>query len=247
MTKAHPHLTGAAVSCSLRDISSIMRLMRQTLNGLWRSLGLAALLVLARELKGQTAQQAQVPAGRKSVVVLGDSLAAGFGVEPSQSFPALLQKKIDGRGWNYSVVNAGVSGDTSADGLARIDWLLKREIDVLILELGGNDGLRGIPVAATKTNLQAIIDRVKRKYPQAQIIVAGMQMPPNMGEEYTTAFRKIFPGLAATNRAVLIPFLLEGVGGNRKLNQEDQIHPTAEGHKIVAENVWKVLKPALEK
>ena len=180
-------------------------------------------------------------------MVLGDSLAAGRGVEPGQAFPALLQEKINAAGWNDIVVNAGVSGDTSADGLTRIDWLLRRRIDVLLLELGGNDGLRGIPVSATRTNLQGIIDRVKQKYPRAQIVVAGMQMPPNMGETYTTAFRKIYPDLARKNQAALIPFLLEGVGGIPELNQEDHIHPTAEGQRIVAENVWKVLKPVLEK
>jgi acyl-CoA thioesterase-1 len=179
------------------------------------------------------------------VVVLGDSLAAGLGVEDTEGFPTLLQEKIDAAGLKYRVVNAGVSGDTSADGLNRINWQLRRKIDVLVLELGGNDGLRGIPVPATRSNLQSIIDQVKQKYPQAQIVVAGMQMPPNMGEDYTKEFRKIFPELAEKNHAALIPFLLEGVGGKPKLNQPDQIHPTAEGHKIVAENVWKVLKPML--
>jgi acyl-CoA thioesterase-1 len=183
---------------------------------------------------------------RKAIVVLGDSLAAGFGVDPEQAFPSLLQKKIDALGWPYTVVNAGVSGDTSADGLARIDWLLRRKIDVLILELGGNDGLRGLPVSATRTNLQAILDRVRQKYPQVNLIVAGMQMPPNMGEEYDSAFRAIYPELAAQNQAALVPFLLAGVGGRRELNQEDRIHPNAAGHAIVAENVWKVLQPLLQ-
>ena len=182
---------------------------------------------------------------RKTVVVLGDSLAAGYGVDPSEAYPALLQEKIDSAGWNFEVVNAGVSGDTSADGLNRINWLLKRKIDVLILELGGNDGLRGVPASATETNLQTIINRVKQKYPRAQIVIAGMRMPPNMGEVYTTAFRKIFPALAERNQAALVPFLLEGVGGDPKLNQPDHIHPTPEGHRIVAENVWKILKPVL--
>jgi acyl-CoA thioesterase I len=181
----------------------------------------------------------------KSILVLGDSLAAGLGVQPEQAFPALLQKKIDAAGLPYTVINAGVSGDTSADGLGRIDWLLRRKIDVLLLELGANDGLRGIPPAATRTNLQAIIDRVREKYPQARVVIAGMRMPPNLGERYTSAFAAIFPELARKNRAVLIPFLLENVGGRKELNQEDQIHPTAEGHEIVAENVWKVLKPVL--
>lgn len=181
----------------------------------------------------------------KTIVVLGDSLAAGLGVDPSQAFPALLQDKIDAAGWNDTVSNAGVSGDTTADGLSRINWLLKRKIDVLILELGGNDGLRGIPVSSTKTNLQSIIDRLKEKYPQAKVILAGMQAPPNMGQDYTTPFRNIFPELAKENGAALIPFLLQDVGGKPALNQPDHIHPTVEGHKIVAENVWKVLKPIL--
>ena len=184
-------------------------------------------------------------ADRKTIVVLGDSLAAGYGLDPDEAFPALLQKKIDAEGWNYTVINAGLSGDTTAGGLRRIDWLLKRRIDVLVLELGGNDGLRGIPVSATKTNLQAIIDQTKQKYPAVQIVVVGMQMPPNMGEAYTREFRDVFPELAARNHAALVPFLLEGVGGNPDLNQPDHIHPTAEGHKIVAENVWKTLKPVL--
>jgi len=184
---------------------------------------------------------------RQTILLLGDSLAAGYGLDLSEAFPALLQKKVDEAGLKFSVVNAGVSGDTSAGGLRRIDWLLKRRVDVLVLELGGNDGLRGIPAAATRTNLQAIIDRTKQKYPQVQIVVAGMQMPPNMGADYNTAFAKIFPDLAKANNAALVPFLLEGVGGKPELNLPDMIHPTAEGHKIVAENVWKVLKPVLEK
>jgi acyl-CoA thioesterase I len=184
-------------------------------------------------------------AAPKTIVVLGDSLAAGYGVEPTEAYPALLQDKIHSAGLNFTVVNAGVSGDTSADGLNRINWLLRRSVDVLILELGGNDGLRGIPPATTATNLQMIIDRVKEKYPQAQIVIAGMQMPPNMGEAYTTAFRNIFPTLAKNDHAALVPFLLEGVGGRPELNQADHIHPTAAGHRIVAENVWKILKPTL--
>ena len=197
-------------------------------------------------LRGQSGGAASGQSERKSVAVLGDSLAAGYGVEPGQAYPALLQKKIDALGWNFTVVNAGVSGDTSADGLARMDWLLRRKIDVLILELGGNDGLRGLPVAATRTNLQAILERARQKYPTARLIVAGMQMPPNMGQEYDTAFQKIFPELAATNHAALVPFLLEGVGGRPELNQEDRIHPNAAGHEIVAENVWRILEPVLE-
>ena len=184
---------------------------------------------------------------RGNIVVLGDSLAAGYGLDPSEAFPALLQKKVDAAGFKFAVVNAGVSGDTSSGGLRRIDWLLKRRVDVLVLELGGNDGLRGIPVSVTRTNLQAIIDRTKQKYPQAQIVVAGMQMPPNMGADYMASFARLFPELARTNHAALVPFLLEGVGGKPELNLPDMIHPTAEGQRIVAENVWKVLRPVLEK
>ena len=207
------------------------------------------MLMLCTALAGWT-QPTAVPvekssSPRKTVVVLGDSLAAGHGVDPSEAYPALLQEKIDAARLGFTVVNAGVSGDTSADGLNRINWLLKRKIDVLVLELGGNDGLRGVPVSATETNLQTIIDRVKQKYPRAQIVIAGMQMPPNMGETYTGAFKKIFPDLAARNHAALVPFLLAGVGGDPKLNQPDRIHPTAEGHRIVAGNVWKVLQPVL--
>jgi acyl-CoA thioesterase-1 len=187
----------------------------------------------------------KVGSAPKTILVLGDSLAAGYGVEPSEAYPALLQEKISAAGLNFTVVNAGVSGDTSADGLNRINWLLRRPVNVLILELGGNDGLRGISPSTTATNLQTIVDRVKQKYPQAQIIIAGMQMPPNMGETYVTAFRDIFPTLAKNNHAALVPFLLEGVGGKAELNQPDHIHPNAAGHRIVADNVWKVLKPIL--
>jgi len=229
---------------------------RQLMNGdnyfranalaLWCSCALVLLSSVPAGWAQPSARPAEkTPAARRTVVVLGDSLAAGYGVDPSEAFPALLQGKIDSAGQNFTVINAGVSGDTSADGLNRINWLLKREIDVLIVELGGNDGLRGIPVSTTETNLQAIIDRVKQKYPRAQIIIAGMQMPPNMGEAYTGAFKKIFPDLAERNHAALVPFLLEGVGGDPKLNQADHIHPTPEGHRIVAENVWKVLKNVL--
>jgi acyl-CoA thioesterase-1 len=193
------------------------------------------------------ATQGADPLAGAKIVVLGDSLAAGLGVDPAEAFPALLQKKIEAAGWSDRVVNAGVSGDTSADGLGRIDWLLKQQIDVLILELGGNDGLRGLPLASTQTNLQAIIDRVRQRYPQAMIMVAGMQMPPNLGQEYNDAFRKLYPDLAAANHAALIPFLLAGVGGNPELNQPDHIHPNVEGHKIVAENVWTALRPLLER
>ncbi len=181
----------------------------------------------------------------KTIVFFGNSITAGYGLDPSQAFPALIQRKIDSLNLPYKVVNAGVSGETSSGGNSRIDWILEQPVDIFVLELGGNDGLRGIPVTETKANLQSIIDKVKAKYPQAQIVVAGMQMPPNMGIQYTSAFRGIFPELAKKNNSILIPFILEGVGGEAKLNQEDGVHPTEEGHQVVAENVWRELKPVL--
>src|SRR6266851_6680190 len=179
------------------------------------------------------------------ILFFGDSLTAGYGLDPAQAFPALIQEKIDARGWHFRAINAGLSGETTAGGLRRIDWVLQRPIAVLVLELGANDGLRGLPVEGAKQNLQAIIDRTKDKYPWVKVVLVGMQVPPNLGRDYTTRFRAIFPDLAAANSAVLIPFLLEGVGGVPALNLPDGIHPTPEGHKIVAENVWKVLEPML--
>ena len=177
---------------------------------------------------------------------MGDSIAAGYGVEPDEAFPAVLQRKIEKAGLNYKIVNAGLSGDTTAGGLRRVSWLLRRPVDILLLELGGNDGLRGISPEETRRNLNGIIAKTKEKYPQALIVVAGMQMPNNMGEEYTQAYREVFPAVAAEHKAVLVPFLLEGVGGTAEFNQEDRIHPTPAGHQIVAENVWRVLKPVLQ-
>ena len=186
------------------------------------------------------------PAKTKTILFFGNSLTAGYGLDdPSQSFSGLIQKKIDSLGLDYKVVNAGVSGETTSGGNSRIDWVLKNPLDVFVLELGGNDGLRGIPVTETKKNLQSIIDKVKLKYPDAKLVLAGMQMPPSMGNQYTTAFRELYKELADQNNIKLIPFLLEGVGGEVKLNQKDGIHPTAEGHKIVAGNVWKIIKGIL--
>jgi acyl-CoA thioesterase I len=179
------------------------------------------------------------------ILFLGDSITAGYGLDPSQAFPALIQQKIDGQRWNFKVINAGQSGDTSAGGLGRIDWLLKSKIDVLVLELGANDGLRGLPVENSKKNLQAIIDRTKDKYPEAKIIVAGMKVPPNMGGDYGRKFEAVFVDLAKNNNALFIPFILEGVAGLPELNLADGIHPTAKGHEIVAAQVWKVLEPVL--
>ena len=179
------------------------------------------------------------------VLFLGDSITAGYGLELSQAYPALVQHRINQEGLNFKVVNAGQSGDTSAGGLARMDWLLKNKVDVLVLELGGNDGLRGLPVEVIRKNLQAIIDRARKQYPQIKIVVAGMKMPPNMGGQYSREFEAMFTALAKKNNAALIPFILEGVGGVRQMNLPDGIHPTASGHEIVAENVWTVLAPVL--
>jgi acyl-CoA thioesterase-1 len=182
----------------------------------------------------------------KIILFLGDSITAGYGLEPSQAYPALIQEKIDAKRWQFKVVNAGQSGDTTAGGLSRMDWLLRNRVDVLVLELGGNDGLRGLPVEMTRKNLQAIIDRTRAKYPAAKVILAGMMVPPNMGRDYGQKFEAIFRDVAKKNKAALIPFVLEGVGGVRELNLSDGIHPTAKGHEIVALNVWKVLEPVLK-
>ncbi len=182
---------------------------------------------------------------RKNIVFFGNSLTAGFGIDPSEAFPSLIQAKIDSLGLPYQVINAGLSGETSAGGNSRIDWVLRQPVYIFVLELGGNDGLRGIPMSETTKNLQRIIDKVRLKYPSSKIILAGMQIPPNMGEKYASAFRTVFQQLAVRNKIYLVPFLLEGVGGLPGLNQQDGIHPNVQGHKIVAENVWKVLKPIL--
>jgi acyl-CoA thioesterase-1 len=182
----------------------------------------------------------------KTVLFLGNSITAGYGLDPAQAYPALIQEKIAAQGWNYRVINAGQSGDTSAGGLSRLDWLLKNTVDVLVLELGGNDGLRGIPAGVMKKNLQAIIDRTREKYPGVKVVIAGMKMPPNLGRPYARRFEAVFPELARKNKAPLIPFVLENVGGVEKLNLPDGIHPTAKGHEIVARNVWKVLEPVLK-
>jgi acyl-CoA thioesterase-1 len=180
------------------------------------------------------------------VLFLGDSITAGYGLDITQAYPALIQEKIDAKNWPFKVVNAGQSGDTTAGGLNRIDWLLRSRIDVLFLELGANDGLRGLPAENVQKNLQAIIDRVKTKYPEVKIVIAGMKVPPNMGRSYSDQFQSIFVSLAKKNNAPLIPFILEGVGGIRDLNLPDGIHPTARGHEIVAANVWKALEPVLQ-
>jgi len=187
----------------------------------------------------------EVTTERKNILFFGTSLTAGYGLDPTEAYPALIQNRIDSLKMPYNVINGGLSGETSAGGKARIDWLLKQRVDVFVLELGANDGLRGLPVAQTAKNLQAIIDRVKAKYPDAEMVLAGMQVPPNMGAKYAADFKNMYPELAKKNQMALIPFLLDKVGGVPKLNQADGIHPTAEGDKILAENVWVVLKDLL--
>lgn len=182
----------------------------------------------------------------KVILFYGDSLTAGYGLSPEEAFPALVEKKLNKAEKVAKVVNAGLSGETTAGGLSRLNWVIRQPIDVFVLELGANDGLRGLPLEQTEKNLQAIIDQVKAKYPKVKIVIAGMMVPPNMGPEYTANFRKIFPEIAKKNNATLIPFLLQDVAGNEKLNLGDGIHPNPEGHKIVADNVVKVIEPLLK-
>ena len=196
-------------------------------------------------VQNQPAKDSAAVVKKKSIVFFGNSLTAGYGLSPSQAFPAVIQKKIDSLGLPYQVINAGVSGETSSGGKTRIDWILKQPVDIFVLELGANDGLRGIPLSATKKNLQEIVDKVKAKNPATKLLFAGMQIPPNMGQTYTTEFRNIYTELAEKNKMTLVPFLLEGVGGEPKLNQEDGIHPTTEGHRIVAANLWRELEKML--
>lgn len=181
----------------------------------------------------------------KTILFFGNSLTAGMGLEPEEAFPALIQDKIDSLKLPYKVINAGLSGETSAGGKSRIDWLLNQKIDVFVLELGANDGLRGIPPTETASNLQSIVDQVKAKYPDVKLVMAGMEVPPNMGGAYAAEFRQIFRKIAEKNNMVLVPFLLDKVGGVRELNQADGIHPTAEGQKILAQNIWEKLEEIL--
>jgi len=192
-----------------------------------------------------TAIKNQKTADKKVILFFGTSLTAGMGLDPNEAFPAVIQQKIDSLNLPYEVVNAGLSGETTAGGKNRIDWVLNQKVNVFVLELGANDGLRGVPLTETKSNLQAIIDVVKEKNPDTKIVLVGMEIPPNMGEDYTSEFRSIFPDLAKKNKLELVPFLLQNVGGIKELNQADGIHPTAEGQKILANNVWKVLKPVI--
>lgn len=182
---------------------------------------------------------------RPVILFLGDSLTAGYYLDPADAFPALVQAKIDERGLPYRAVNAGVSGDTSTDGLNRLDWLLHQPVDILVLALGANDALRGQPVEHIRGNLDEIMTRTRARYPDVRIVLAGMKMPVNYGEPYISDFERMFVDLADKHDAVLIPFLLEGVAGDPVLNLRDGIHPTEEGHAIMAETVWRHVERVL--
>lgn len=187
-----------------------------------------------------------VTANKKNILFFGNSLTAAYGLTPEEGFAGLVQQKINALELDYKVVNAGLSGETTKGGLERIDWILEQnEIDIFFLELGGNDGLRGIATEASYENLEGIIKKVKAKNPDVSIVLAGMEAPPNMGDDFTSKFRKMYPDLAKKYQTALIPFLLDQVGGIPELNLPDGIHPNVEGHKIVAENIWKVLGPLL--
>jgi acyl-CoA thioesterase-1 len=189
------------------------------------------------------------PAGtstdRPAVVFLGTSLTAGLGLEPEQAYPALIQAKIDSAGLGYRVVNAGVSGETSAGARRRTDWLLREPVAVLVVETGANDGLRGLPPDSLRANIQAIFDRTRELRPEATLVLIGMRVPPNYGRAYSRRFEEVYPELARANGAELVPFLLEGVGGVSSLNQPDGVHPTAEGQRRMAETVWRALERVL--
>jgi acyl-CoA thioesterase-1 len=208
-------------------------------------------LVLGLLMSGFAAGVSTLPAqttdsGKKRLIVLGDSITAGLGLEREEAYPALLQKKVDAAGLAYEVVNAGVSGDTTAGGLRRIDWALgAKGADVLLIALGGNDGLRGISPEQTEKNLADIVKKARSKNPTMKILIAGMQMPDNLGPKYVESFKAIFPKVAEAEKTGLLPYLLEGVGGDEKLNQADRIHPTAEGQQKIADLVWTKLQGML--
>ena len=189
-------------------------------------------------------QTAESPS-KKTILFFGNSLTAGYGIDPEESFAGRIQTRLDSLEKDFRVINGGLSGETTAGGLSRLDWFLEEEPYLFVLELGGNDGLRGIALTETKKNLLAIVDKVRAKYPNTKIILAGMQIPPNMGKEYTEEFKAIYPAVAKEKNIELIPFLLEGVAGNPDLNLPDGIHPTPEGHRIVMETLWPFISKAL--
>lgn len=183
--------------------------------------------------------------GQKNILMFGDSITAGYGLTEEQAYPALIQNRIDSLGLDHNVINAGLSGETTAGGARRVDWILQQEVDIFLLSLGGNDGLRGIDPSNTKKNLITIIEKVREKDPAIDIILAGMEAPPNLGQQYTNEFRSVFSEVASERDITFMPFLLKDVAGNDELNQTDGIHPTAEGQQIIADNIWEYLKPQL--
>lgn len=223
-----------------------------------RFLGLVAMTALAAACTAERAEEApkseearpaessvQPDDSRPVVMFLGTSLTAGYGLDPADAFPSLIQGKIDRAGLDYQVVNRGVSGETSAGARQRIDWLLRQPVAVLVVETGANDGLRGQAPEELRANIQAIIDRARAEEAPPDIVLVGMEAPPNLGARFTGRFREVYRDLAQENDLSLVPFLLEGVGGVDSLNQGDGIHPNAKGHRLVAENVWRVLEPVL--
>lgn len=193
----------------------------------------------------QTGNSANNTANTITILFFGDSITAGYGLSMDQAYPAIIQNKADSLSYEVEVINGGVSGETSAGGLRRVDWILQRPIDLFVLALGGNDGLRGIDPGHTRDNLQKIIDKVIDQQPTAKIVLAGMEAPPNLGDDYTRDFRNTYRDLVEHNDVIFIPFLLEGVAGEPELNLEDGIHPTAEGHRVIASHVWDTLEPML--
>lgn len=204
---------------------------------------------------GPSAERAERPAtpavrhsaNAPTIVFLGTSLTAGLGLDPDDAYPAVIQRKIDSAGLDYSVVNAGVSGESSAGAVRRLDWILRQPPAILVIETGANDGLRGQDPDSLKANIQAIIDQVRKASPSTRVILTGMEALPNLGAEYTRRFHQVYPALARQNSLPLVPFLLQDVGGVDSLNQQDGIHPTEAGARIVAANVWRVLLPELER
>jgi acyl-CoA thioesterase-1 len=195
--------------------------------------------------KTESSSKVETNTSQKTILFFGNSLTAAYGIDPEDGFAGLTQSRIDSLGLDYKVINGGLSGETTAGGLSRLDWFLEDEPAIFVLELGGNDGLRGILVSETKNNLLAIIEKVRSKYPDTKIILAGMQIPPNMGQEYAKEFSELYPAVASEKNVTLIPFLLDRVGGIPELNLPDGIHPTEAGHKIVFETVWPYIEAAL--
>ncbi|HEY9153613.1 MAG TPA: arylesterase [Opitutaceae bacterium] len=227
--------------------TNVFPLFYQTVRVL-RRLGIITLAGFFLETPTVTSAAENAPSAPKTILFFGDSITAGYGLEdPSEAYPGLIEDRIEREHLPYHVVNAGLSGETTAGGLRRIDWILRQPISIFVLELGANDGLRGLAPAQAEANLQAIIDKVRAKEPQVKILLEGMMMPTNLGADYTHAFAAIYPALAEKNHLALVPFLLDRVGGVPSLNQADAIHPNVQGHAILAETVWKYLEPLLDK